>query len=79
MDPTQYHLQPDGERFVDQQSEKSIPPQDTWVNLSVNQLIDVKSQLEEKAWTFRNNPQILTVLKQSVAKVTLLIAAAAKI
>lgn len=53
------------ERFVDQ-VEKPIPPQGTWNDLSVNQLIDLKVQLQSKAWTFRTTPSILKVLNTSI-------------
>jgi hypothetical protein len=72
-----YYERQDGEYFVDR-VEKSIPAESTWGELSMMQLIDVKNQLEDKLWVFRNNPQIATVLKRSVAKITGMIAAAAK-
>jgi hypothetical protein len=72
-----YYERPDGEYFADR-VEKSIPAESTWGELSMMQLIDVKNQLEDKLWVFRNNPQIATVLKRSVAKITGMIAAAAK-
>jgi hypothetical protein len=53
------------ERFVDQ-VEKPIPSQSTWADLSVNQLIDLKVQLQSKAWTFRTTPSILKVLNTSI-------------
>ena len=61
------------ERFVDE-AEKQIPPANTWDTLSANQLIDVKIQLEDKLWGFRNQPQISTVLKQSIDRIQRLIA-----
>jgi hypothetical protein len=61
------------ERFVDE-SEKPIPNADTWETLSVNQLIDVKSMLETRAWDFRSNAQISGVLKRSIDRITSLIA-----
>ena len=63
----------DTERFVDSWSEKPIPSKDTWDNLSVPQLLEVRTQLQDKLWTFQNNPQIATVLKQSVQYITQLI------
>lgn len=60
------------ERFVDQ-SEKSIPSQDTWDQLTVSQLIDVKAQLDEKLWQFQRVPQIAIVLRRSIATITKLI------
>ena len=61
------------ERFVDQ-AEKPIPPQDTWDELTVNQLIDVKTQLENKLWHFQKVPQIALVLRRSLDHITKLIA-----
>lgn len=72
-----YHSRPDGEYHVDQ-VEKPIPAESTWGEMSFSQLIDVKNQLEEKLWQFRNNAQIGTVLKRSVLKITELIAIAVK-
>ncbi len=60
------------ERFVDV-DEKPIAPQSAWSEMSVNQLIDTKSQLQDKAWTFRNQPQIATVLKRSITTLERLI------
>ena len=61
------------ERFVDQ-AEKSIPSQDTWDQLTVSQLIDVKAQLDEKLWQFQRTPQIALVLRRSIDTITKLIA-----
>jgi hypothetical protein len=72
-----YHSRPDGEYFVDR-VEKPIAAESSWGELSMMQLIDTKSQLEGKLWVFRNNPQIATVLKRSIAKITGMIAAASK-
>lgn len=60
------------EQFVDQ-AEKPIPPANTWDTLSSNQLLDVKLQLQERAWQFRNTPQIAIVLKHSLERLTALI------
>lgn len=60
------------ERFVDQ-DENPIPPQSTWETLTVNQLIDIKSKLYDKAFAFRNTPQILMVLNKSIETITKLI------
>ena len=73
----EYYQRPDGEYFADQ-GEKVIPPEGSWGDMSMMQLIDVKNQLEAKLWVFRNNPQISTVLKRSVAKITVMITAAAR-
>ena len=64
----------EGERFVDQ-AEKPIPSKDTWHTLSINEMIDVKSQLEEKLWSFGGNPVIAKVLRQGVEQITALISA----
>lgn len=60
------------ERFVDV-DEKPIPPQSAWAEMSVNQLIDAKIQLQDKAWAFAKTPQILTVLNRSIAMLDRLI------
>lgn len=60
------------ERFVDQ-AEKPIPSQDTWDQLTVGQLIDVKTQLEDKLWNFQRVPQIALVLRRSIDSITKLI------
>ena len=60
------------ERFVDV-DEKPIPPQSSWAEMSVNDLIDTKIKLQDKAWTFRNHPQISTVLKRSITSLERLI------
>ncbi len=57
------------ERFVDE-AETPIPPQDTWDQLTVNQLIDVKTQLENKLWHFQKVPQMATVLRRSIDLIT---------
>jgi hypothetical protein len=62
------------ERFVDQ-VEKPIPPQSTWHDLSVNQLIDLKVQLQDKAWTFRSTPPMLKVLNTSLDTIEKMISA----
>ena len=56
----------EGEFFVDE-AKKPIPPRDTWENLSTNELIDVKVQLEDKLWTFAKNPVIVRSLKEGVS------------
>lgn len=55
------------ERFVDE-AVKPIPPMDTWDTMSINDLIDVKIQLEDKLFTFASNPAIAAPLKRSIAK-----------
>lgn len=65
--------QPDGERFVDE-AEHPIPPKDTWDELPTGQLIDIKTQLEDKLWSFSKNPVIAPVLKQGIKEITALIA-----
>lgn len=61
------------ERFVDQ-AENQIPTQDTWDQLTVSQLIDVKAQLDERLWQFQRTPQIALVLRRSIDTITKLIA-----
>lgn len=65
--------QPEGERFVDE-AEHPLPPKNTWEELSTNELIDVKLQLETKLWTFSKNPVIASVLQQGIKEITALIA-----
>jgi hypothetical protein len=72
MDPKIYHARPDGEYFTDE-SQKPTPPRDTWDSLSVNQLLDVQSQLYEKIWAFRTNQAIATQLNTSLQYVQVLI------
>lgn len=61
------------ERFVDQ-AEKQIAPQNTWDQLTVSQLIDTKSLIEERLWQFQKVPQIAAVLRRSLDSITKLIA-----
>ena len=72
------HDSVEGERFADE-AEKPIPPKDTWHTLSMNEMIDVKMQLEEKLWAFGKNPAIAKVLRQGVDQITALIASAGKL
>jgi hypothetical protein len=67
-----YLSRPDGEYYVDA-VEKPIPPQSTWVDMSAPQLLEVKSSLQTKLWQFRNSPQVANTLKQSIAKLDVLI------
>lgn len=69
-----YFARPDGEYFADQGT-KTIPAQDTWENMSVNQLLDVQSQLYDKIWAFSSNPAIRPRLEQALAKLQALISA----
>jgi len=57
---------PDGEYFADEPVETPIPPKNTWGDLTTGQLIDVKSQLEEKLWAFGSNPVISRPLREGV-------------
>lgn len=57
------------ERFTDE-AENIIAPQSTWAELSINELIDTKNQLQDKAWAFRNTPQISIVLNRSIVSIT---------
>lgn len=63
----------DGERFLDVE-ETPIPPRETWGDMSAGELLAVKSQLEDKLWTFSNNPAIARVLRQGVSQLETLIA-----
>ena len=62
----------ENERFVDE-TEKPIPPKNTWDELSLNEMIDVKNQLEEKLFAFGKNPTIAKALRQGVDHITMLI------
>jgi len=69
-----YKKLPDGEYFVDAQpTEKQIPPASTWDQLSVNQLLDIQTQLQSRAWDFRDNPNISKVLQQQLGHLQQLI------
>lgn len=68
---------PDGEYFVDTPVENPIPPKNTWPDLTTGQLIDVKSQLEDKLWTFGNNPTIAKPLREGVSLLEALISSRA--
>lgn len=63
---------PDGERFVDE-AEKPIPPKHTWDELTTIQLIDTKSQLQEKLWAFNNNPTIAKALQLGIKQLETMI------
>ena len=63
---------PDGEYFADEAA-NPIPPKETWPDLTVSQMIDVKNQLQEKAWTFGNNPVISKALNQGIAQLDAMI------
>ena len=61
------------EYFVDE-PRTPIPGRDTWKDLSVNQLIEIKNQLYDKYWFFKNtSPQIAKVLLDNVNYLTYLI------
>ena len=62
-----------GEYFVDQ-AEKPIPPRNTWDELNFNQLLELKLQLEDKAWAFAKNPIISKTLNQGLQELEALIA-----
>lgn len=66
------HDSTEGERFADE-AEKPIPPRNTWEDMSISEMIDVKNQLEEKLYAFGGNPTIAKVLRQGVDHITALI------
>jgi len=68
----------ESERFVDE-AEKPIPPKNTWDQLSMNELIDVKLQLEQKLWAFGNNPAIAKALRQGIEQITGMILAGGRL
>lgn len=63
---------PDGEYFVDEVP-KSIPTRDTWDNLSVRELYEVKSALETKFFEHPANGTIAKQLSVAIDTVTQLI------
>ena len=71
-DPRVYHARPDGEYYADE-SQKPIPPRDTWDNLSINQLLDVQTQLHDKLLVYRTHPTIAPQLNTSLQYVQALI------
>lgn len=68
----EYYSRPDGEQFTDVPT-KVIPPADTWVTLSTNQLIEIQVELQSKAWDFRNNPAISAALTTSIQRLQALV------
>lgn len=70
----EYMKQPDGERFVDAWAEKgTIPPFNTWDGLQLNQLIDIRNTLEDKAFAFRNNPAMVRPLQEKIQVISQMI------
>ena len=65
-------MQPDGEYFVDVPT-NPIPHANTWHDMSINQLIDLKTQLQSRFFDFGSNKAIAQSLQQSLQKVELLI------
>jgi hypothetical protein len=65
-------MNPDGEYFVDVQT-NPIPHVNTWHDLSINQLIDLKTQLQSKLFDFRSNAVIAQALQQNLQRLELLI------
>lgn len=63
----------EGEFFVDQ-AEKPIPPRNTWHELDFQQLLELKLQLEDKAWAFAKNPVISKTVNQGLRELEALIA-----
>jgi hypothetical protein len=67
-----YYDRPDGEVFADAPT-KPIAQADTWENLSVNQLLEVQSELQLRMWEFRAHPSIPKALADSLQKLQALI------
>lgn len=67
-----YESRPDGEYFVDVQ-QKPIPPQNTWHDLSAQELLEVRSTLQGRLFDFRRSPQIVSILKKSLSDLESLI------
>lgn len=66
----------EGEYFTDQ-AVNPIPAKDTWPDLTVNELIDVQLQLEEKLYVFAQNKTIAPVVREAIAQIKALIASRA--
>jgi hypothetical protein len=64
------------ERFVDE-AEEVIPPANTWSELSLQQLIETKTKLEDKLFTFSKTPPIAKALQSGISRLQTLIDAAA--
>jgi hypothetical protein len=64
---------PDGEYFVDVPRNSYIAPADTWDQLSVNQLIEVKNNLTDKFFSFQSNPAVAKPLAAAIQRVDALI------
>lgn len=64
------------ERFVDQ-AEDVIPPANTWSELSLQQLMETKTKLENKLFAFSKTPQISKALRDGITRLQTLIDAAA--
>lgn len=62
----------EGEKFVDE-AQDTIPPRETWPELTTNQLIDVKLQIENKIWEFSKNPLIVKTLTSGLNEINRLI------
>jgi hypothetical protein len=64
---------PDGQYFVDTPQEDFIQPVDSWPSLSLNQLLETKTKLIDRAYQFRNNPTIVKTLGDSLRRLEALI------
>lgn len=64
---------PDGEYFVDVPQQTPIHPADMWPALSLNQLLETKTQLMDKAYQFHNNPPMVKALNEGLKKLEALI------
>ena len=61
------------ERFVDE-AQTVIAPQSSWHELTYSQLLDTKTQIMNKAWSFKNHPAISKVLNASIVTLDKLLA-----
>jgi hypothetical protein len=66
------NIQESSERFVDESSSK-IPAQDTWNDLSVNELYDIQSNFRDKILGFKSNPAAMKVLNTALSNLEKLI------
>lgn len=64
----------EGEYFVDVPTQP-IPTRDMWGELNFQQLLEVRLQLENKAWAFSKNPVISRTLAAALAELNALIEA----
>lgn len=60
------------ERFVDE-DQNPLPTPDSWIELSINQLIDIRAKLQQKLFIAGRNPLISKFLTDSIQRVEIII------